>query len=291
MVDWSANSRPKSGHDSIWVADGDVSGVVRSRNYATRQQAHDGIVMLIDDAVANNMRALVGFDFSLGYPAGFAGYFQGRARPWERIWEYMGANVTDSEGNVNNRFEVAAAINASTGVAFYWGSPVRRHALAPSLRDPPQGLRHNPLAVYRCTDLVARAQARKPIKSSWQLGNGVSVGSQVIMGLPYLQRLRKRYGRALAVWPQQTGFVDDPFAAVPGTRVVLAEIWPTALAPKYEGGVRDEEQVRSVVQRCWQQVTCCQGLTAWFNPPSARALSSSTVASIIEEEGWIFGVL
>ncbi len=74
------------------------------------------------------------------------------------------------------------------------------------------------------------------------------------MGLPYLHGLRRRYGPTLAVWPQETGFANDPFAARPGTSVVLAEIWPTALAPAYAGGVRDEEQVRGVVQRCSQRL-------------------------------------
>jgi hypothetical protein len=296
MVDWSANSTPKLGQNSIWVADGDIDsgeapGTVRARNYATRQQAIGAIVVLIDDALAHNLRALVGFDFSLGYPVGFAGYFPGQARPWERIWQYMGANVTDSDRNANNRFEVANDINAAAAVAFYWGSPVWRPALAPSLKVPPPGLAPNPLAVYRRTDLAARAQAKKPIKSSWQIGNGISVGSQVIMGLPYLQRLRERYGEALAVWPQETGFVDSPFAAGPGASVVLAEIWPTALAPRYAGGIRDEEQVRGVVQHCSHQLTGRRGVSAWFNPASVRALAPSTVASLVNEEGWILGVL
>jgi hypothetical protein len=296
MVDWSANSTPKLGQNSIWVADGDINsgdapGTIRARNYATRQQAMGGIVMLIDDVLAKNLRVLVGFDFSFGYPFGFARYFRGQGRPWERIWQYMGANVIDSERNANNRFDVASDINAGANVAFYWGSPVWRPALAPTLKGPPPWLAPNPLAVYRRTELAARAQAQKPIKSGWQVGNGISVGSQVIMGLPYLQGLRKRYGQTLAVWPQETGFVDNLFAARPGTAVVLAEVWPTALAPSYAGGVRDEEQVRSVVQRCSQELRSSNGVSAWFNPASARGLEPSAAASLVNEEGWILGVL
>ncbi len=171
MVDWSANSTPKSGRNSIWVADGninsgDASGAVSARNYATRQEAIDAIVMLIDDVLADNLRALVGFDFSFGYPLGFARYFRGQARPWERIWQYMAANVTDSARNANNRFDVANNINAAANVAFYWGSPVRRPALAPTLKGLPPGLAPNPLAVYRRTELAARPRPKSRLKAA-----------------------------------------------------------------------------------------------------------------------------
>ena len=218
MVDWSANNGPKTGTNSIWVADGDASGALSSRNYATRCQAHSAVLLAIDRSLAGGERALVGYDFSLGYPAGFGAYFSGPARPWERIWEHMEANVSDTDTNMSNRFEVANDINAATAVAFYWGSPVPWPALAPRLREPPPGLLANPLATYRRTELMASAQVRRAIKSGWQLGNGVSVGSQVITGLPYLQRLRRRYRRALAVWPHETGFVDDPLGPGLGSR-------------------------------------------------------------------------
>jgi hypothetical protein len=290
MVDWSANNGPKTGTNSIWVADGDASGALSSRNYATRRQAHSAVLLAIDRSLARGERALVGYDFSLGYPAGFGAYFSGPARPWERIWEHMEANLSDTDTNMSNRFEVANDINAATAVAFYWGSPVPWPALAPRLREPPPGLLANPLATYRRTELMASAQVRRAIKSGWQLGNGVSVGSQVITGLPYLQRLRRRYRRALAVWPHETGFVDDPLGPGPGVSVVLAEIWPTAFLPAYAGGVRDEEQVRWAVRRCLLQQRAQEGLRVWFNPASVSAMPPDSVASVVDEEGWILGV-
>jgi hypothetical protein len=293
MVDWSANNGPKSGSDSIWVAEGDVSGALSSRNYPTRRLAHDAVLDILDHSLRRGQRALLGYDFSFGYPSGFAPYFRGRsgrARPWERIWEYMEANVSDTDRNANNRFQVANDINAATAVAFYWGSPTPWPALAPRLREPPAGLGVNPLATYRQAELLACSQVKRPIRSAWQLGNGVSVGSQVITGLPYLQGLRRHYGPVLAVWPQETGFVDDPLSARPGTSVVLAEIWPTAFHPLYAGGVRDEEQVRWVVQRSFQEQRHGPGLREWFNPASVKVLMPGAVNSLVEEEGWILGV-
>ena len=221
VVDWSANNGPKCGSNSIWVAEGDVPGLpgaCSAWNYATRRQAHNAVLLALDRSLERGERALVGYDFSFGYPSGFAAYFSGRARPWERIWEHMEASVSDTDGNISNRFQVANDINAAAAVAFYWGSPAPWPALAPTLKQPPAGLRANPLATYRRAELMACAQVKRPIRSSWQLGNGVSVGSQVITGLPYLQALRRRYGRALSIWPQETGFADDPFGARPGIR-------------------------------------------------------------------------
>ena len=141
MVDWSANSGPKTGTNSIWVADGDASGALSSRNYATRCQAHSAVLLAIDRSLVGGERALVGYDFSLGYPAGFGAYFSGPARPWERIWEHMEANLSDTDTNMSNRFEVANDINAATAVAFYWGSPVPWPALAPRLKTAPRSAR------------------------------------------------------------------------------------------------------------------------------------------------------
>jgi hypothetical protein len=290
MVDWSANNGPKWGRDSIWVGDGDVRGALSSRNYPTRRQAHDAVVAVLDRSLERAERVLLGYDFSFGYPVGFASHFPGPARPWERIWEHMEAMVTDTDGNVTNRFQVANDINATTAIAFYWGSPALWPALAPRLREPPPGLRANPLAAYRHAEVVATAQVKRPIRSAWQLGNGVSVGSQVLTGLPYLQRLRRRYGRALAVWPQETGFVDDPLGAWPGISVVLAEIWPTAFLPAYTGGTRDEEQVRWAVQCCLHQQHAGRGLRAWFNPASVAGAGPVGAGSLVDEEGWILGV-
>ncbi len=70
MVDWSANSTPRRGRDSIWIASGGSRGRVRLVNPSTRREAIDLIVDLMISSA--NERMLIGFDFSFGYPVGFA---------------------------------------------------------------------------------------------------------------------------------------------------------------------------------------------------------------------------
>ncbi len=293
MADWSGSSRPKVGKDSIWVAHGTTAGGVRSDNPRTRAAAYEAIDRMVGAAVDGDRRVLVGFDFSFGYPAGFAGYLTakpaGNRAPWEVVWDHLAAAIRDDPDNGNNRFAVAGDVNAATGTAFFWGCPRPLPALSATKRQPPAGLAANPLPVFRVAEDVARRQVGKPIKSGWQLFGGVTVGSQVLLGLPYLQALRRRHGRRVVVWPQQTGFAADPLAAFPEARVVLAEIWPTAFDPAYGDGVRDDEQVRAVVHRCLAQQADA-GLGDWFDPPSARQLPAAVRRRVVAEEGWILGV-
>ncbi|HVX22096.1 MAG TPA: hypothetical protein VHB02_12160 [Acidimicrobiales bacterium] len=324
MADWSGSSRPKVGKDSVWVAHGTTDGTVRSANHRTRAAAYEAIDGLVAAAVAGGRRLLAGFDFSFGYPAGFAAHLArtaaagragtgvagragtgragsaGTARtgsqattvaddraPWEVVWDHLAGAVRDDADNGNNRFEVAAAVNEATGTAFFWGCPRPLPALSPTKR-PPDGLAANPLPVFRVAEQVARRQVAKPVKSGWQLYGGVTVGSQVLLGLPYLQALRRRHGGRVVVWPQQTGFVADPLAAFPDARVVLAEIWPTAFHPAYGDGVRDDEQVRAVVAGTLAR-QAAGGLADWFDPSSARQLSAEVRRQVVAEEGWILG--
>ena len=72
-VDWSANNSPKLGTDSIWAAAGAAGGDrVETVNLRTRRRAEDWLQGQLVDAAGRGERVLVGFDFPLGYPAGFA---------------------------------------------------------------------------------------------------------------------------------------------------------------------------------------------------------------------------
>ena len=282
MVDWSANNRPKRGKDSIWVALGGRSGAVEAENHPTRRAAHGAIVARLDAALGSGCRVLLGYDFSFGYPAGFAAMFEGAGRPWERLWAHLEGAVADSPRNANNRFEVAEDLNRRHEMALFWGTPTARPSLSPTRTVPPTGLGPNPFATYRAAELAAARQCRKSIKSGWQLFGGVSVGSQVLTGVPYLERLRQRYGRHLAVWPQETGFGEDPFAQLPDAGILLVEIWPTAFAPDYvEGaGDRDEQQVRWAV-RCGVDQQAAGAMAEWFNPASVQRMTAKEVRALL----------
>jgi len=205
------------------------------------------------------------------------------------VWGHLADAIRDGADNGNNRFEVAADVNSATGTAFFWGSPRPLPGLSPTKRHLPDGLAANPLPVFRVTDDVASRHVGKAIKSGWQLYGGVTVGSQILLGLPYLHALLRRHHGRVVVWPQQTGFVADPLAAFPDARVVLAEIWPTAFDPVYGDGVRDDEQVRAVVAATLAQQGGA-GLAGWFDPPSARRLPAEGHQRVATEEGWILGV-
>ncbi|HMO41893.1 MAG TPA: cobalamin biosynthesis protein CbiG, partial [Phenylobacterium sp.] len=76
IVDWSAAAKPATGADSVWI--GVLKRDVRFRmsfeahNPATRQEAEKVLVGVLDDLKKRGERALLGFDFPLGFPRGFA---------------------------------------------------------------------------------------------------------------------------------------------------------------------------------------------------------------------------
>ena len=71
-VDWSANSKPKGGKDSIWVCTHAADGESSTANPRTRREAETVVREQLLRAVRMRQRVLVGFDFPYGYPAGFA---------------------------------------------------------------------------------------------------------------------------------------------------------------------------------------------------------------------------
>ena len=76
MVDWSANSRPVTGGDSIWyclvIRAGDNLFVVALENPATRRRTVAEINDILRGLARLEQMTLVGFDFPYGYPAGSA---------------------------------------------------------------------------------------------------------------------------------------------------------------------------------------------------------------------------
>ena len=56
-VDWSANARPKSGRDSIWIAVCDTDGPPQCENPRTREAAMERIQTLLDEATAKGSPA------------------------------------------------------------------------------------------------------------------------------------------------------------------------------------------------------------------------------------------
>ncbi|MEZ5255572.1 MAG: hypothetical protein R2705_01355 [Ilumatobacteraceae bacterium] len=115
-VDWSASASPKTGRDSIWIGALGRSGGRRADALqpATRHEAA-GVVRSLVASLCGGV--LLGCDFSLGYPVGFAAAVCGDRglEPWEAMWRTLDESIEDDERNRDNRFMVAASLNELAG--------------------------------------------------------------------------------------------------------------------------------------------------------------------------------
>ena len=278
VVDWSANSTPKLGRDSIWIAVTDAAGY-SVRNLPTRAAAVAFLVDLIDAAATQS--TLLGVDFSLGYPAGTARALGLDGTAWSATWELLARMISDDDRNANNRFAVASDLNArlTGGAAPFWGCPPNRAGdhLTPT-KPAPTG----DLGSWRTVEAVLRSQGRRPF-SSWQLLGAGAVGSQSLLGVPRLHRLRARFGDRIEVWPFTTGLVAP--APIAGS-VVVAEVWPSMLpVDDVDGVVRDAAQVTEMAR--WLAEADREGrLGSLFEPQ----LTASVAEIAVAEEGWVLGV-
>ncbi|MFO1126911.1 MAG: precorrin-8X methylmutase [Rhodospirillales bacterium] len=291
MVDWSAASHPRTGADSVWVClredDGCAHVSEQWWNPPTRAEAMALITDRLSDLIARDRVVLAGFDFAFGYPAGFAAHLRYARADWRAVWQEFDATIKDDPTNANNRFAVAADLNRriSGEAAPFWGCP---EAAVHSTLTPtkPHGSDPEALSSFRRTD-----RAGPGPKSVWQLFGAGSVGSQTLLGIPQLERLRRHpwlEGR-VRVWPFETGLrtlerpdADDDW------RVMLAEVYPSMLADDAsEGGVKDLRQVRRLA-RHFARLDGEGRLARLFAGPTG--LTADKRRCIEAEEGWILGI-
>ena len=121
-----------------------------------------------------------------------------------------------------------------------------------------------------------------PILSVWKIDQGVSVGGQTLMGIPYLMKLRdaaRTRGHGLRIWPFETGWRPNPDG------ITVAELFPSLIAGKTpRGEIRDRHQVRQCIRRL-AELDSRGDLVRRFGRP--RNLSSQEEAEVRTEEGWI----
>ena len=132
FCDWSANSSPKVGKDSIWLADGwfesNGSFVLDDpENSPTRASAERRIrarLLRHNDA---GRRTLIGFDFPFGYPEGSVSRLTRHVDAgWRDLWSLLESKISDGPDNRNNRFEIAHELNTMVGERWYWGCPTTK---------------------------------------------------------------------------------------------------------------------------------------------------------------------
>ena len=288
MVDWSANSKPKSGPDSVWYclleSARDDPIVV---NPPTRQLAFQEVRALLVDLVDRGRRTLVGFDFPYGFPQGTGARVGLSDGPvWRSMWDELSTLVEDDPDNGNNRFVAARHLNGgiTAGPAPFWGCP-KSHA-GPFLRATKPKPWPRGIAEFRRADRVVRGP-----KSVWQLYGAGSVGSQALVGIPRLAALRDdpALEAVSEVWPFESAGALSP-AAPSGTPFILhAEIYPSLVAPSPLEPVKDAKDAGQVcaLAEHFAQLGEDGGLEALFD---LTPLSPESQLAAVTEEGWILGV-
>ena len=265
VVDWSAANVPSPARpsaDAIWMAV--ARGATCDISYhRARVDAEAALVAVLDVEADTGRRVLAGFDFPLGYPAGFAARLTGQPSA-RAVWDWLESNLITGPDNRSNRFELAAGINTCFGGAGpFWGRPGGLDL--PSL--PARKLVNYAelgLSERRAVELLVRSA--QPV---WKLYTTGSVGSQALTGLPMIARLARRAG--CVVWP---------FDGANGA-LVLAEVYPSLLAQDVAyavagGEIKDAAQVRLLAQALWA-LSAGGGLAALLDVPAHP------------EEGWILG--
>lgn len=288
IVDWSASSKPNTGTDSVWI--GVLKRDVRFRltfeafNPSTRAAAETQLMTLMDGFAKRSERALVGFDFPLGFPRGYAAALKlPGEQPWRAAWDDLDRFVKDKADNTNNRFGVAAGINRRlTGGPFpFWGCPPKD---ALSTLQPKKTRDHGPDDL---PELRHAEQAAKGAASIWKTYYNGSVGGQAILGIPVVRRIKLARGEAAQVWPFETGFRTLTEADLEGVNVVLAEVYPSLVKPLGTvGEVKDLQQVRTLAEH-FARLDEASKLGALFGPP--KGLAAEAAADAEREEGWILG--
>lgn len=290
IVDWSANNAPKTGKDSIWWCHmawkaGSLA-VADVQNPATRLEAFQQIKSILLTYKDTDQHVLVGFDFSYGYPAGFAkAIVTDDSSSWLGVWRYLHAHIRDDVCNANNRFAVAANINKQiTGAAApFWGCPARQQREALSMRKPVGAL-----ATRFCEFRLA--EEGNSTKSVWQLSYPGSVGSQVLMGLPYIYALRTDAELAAIsrVWPFETGLKPLGTDDVREHRIIHAEVYPSLInVTPAKAEINDKLQVTALAEY-FSELDCQNRLGPLF--AGGRALTDQQRQLVETEEGWILGV-
>jgi hypothetical protein len=290
MVDWSANNCPKRGKDSIWYCVLErIRGATRitsCENPATRFLAHRQISEIVNDLAHRGCATLVGFDFPYGYPRGFTQALKiSSGEPWREVWKLLSSRIVDNEQNRSNRFEVAAEFNAAiSDQPFpFWGCPSNQQQRYLTAKRGGHHS-HQGMPEFRFTD--KRNHGPQPV---WKLCYPGSVGSQCLLGIPYLARLRfdPELSNVSRVWPFETGFELASRNDRDWT-ILHAEIYPSMRAWRQESGeYKDQAQVRGLAEHFAKEDEA-ETICDLFKAPSG--ISAKELQMIIAEEGWILGV-
>jgi precorrin-8X/cobalt-precorrin-8 methylmutase len=299
FVDWSSRTgrgpvRPRK--DSVWIGWSRRGRPAAARYCRTRAEGTEAVRALLVETLRRGQRALVGFDFPYGYPAGLAAAARWGSPPWSATWSAIAAAVADGDDNRSNRFDAAEGFNRCVGggPGPFWGRPVPRGGGASRLRraqrlplEPTSpGFPFAPGGGGTLERLRLCDRRLRGTQECWKLLGVGSVGSQALTGIPRVRALRldPALAAASAVWPFETGFT-----ATFGAQIVHAEIWPGLVneqVARRDEAIRDEAQVLALCE--WVRDLDRRGaLAPLFERP--RDVDDVQLPRILEEEGWVLG--
>lgn len=269
VADWSAGKRAglKPRKDAIWLGitrDGRSCDPVYCRS---RQDAERQITDLIEAERKAGRRLLCAFDFPFGLPRGFTRHVTGTDDPLA-MWDWFEAHIEDAPDGSNNRYAVAEQLNAMfEGLGPFWGKSHRDRW--PGVPYRKEGISFDVMAERRMCDGLAKASS-----SCFQLAFPPTVGGQMMMGLPMLNRLRRMDD--VEVWP---------FGDWRDAPVVLAEVWPGVIeaAVRAQSAAAGPEAIRDSVQ-----VRLLADALARL-PTEELAQHMADVPAQAREEAWILG--
>jgi hypothetical protein len=247
--------------------------------------------------IKDRRRVLVGFDFPYGYPTGFASTLGLPTGPqsWWVLWTELAHRVQDTGNNASNRFAAAGELNAMVrgeNLGPFWGRPAGTEIPNLEARSPrfPYPTSSGVL-LQKFRIVESRLQGTQ---EAWKLFGAGSVGSQALVGIPRIYRLRRNLDLVAVsrVWPFETQFTTTPSPSQ-GPFILHAEIWPGVVKQRtqditsaHPGIIRDQAQVRAMCEwaaECDEQGTLGQ----FFGTPNG--LNPQQVQDCIQEEGWVLG--
>jgi hypothetical protein len=287
MVDWSAAAKPSVGADSIWIGilRRDVRLQLRfeAQNPPTRHAALEAISALLTEFDKRGDRTLIGFDFPFGYPQGTSAALKFDGPAWQAMHQFLSKEIKDKPDNANNRFQVAARMNRliSGGPFPFWGCPPR-DVLTTLDSKKTRSHEASDVPEHRLAEQLAKAAS--PV---WKLFTAGSVGSQALVGIPIVKKLRDMRPDT-RIWPFETGYKPLDREDLNGVKIVMAEIYPSMLKIQAKAGeVKDLTQVRAIGEH-FAALDEAGKLSACFGP--AKTLTEAQISAVEQEEGWILGV-
>ena len=229
VADWSAEQgrKPSPQENRCWLAWGTGDHRSEPAYIPTRLEAVDRILAIIDEHP--DARTIIGFDFAIGYPLADDG--RSVLPSGRQLVEHVAPRILDDRSGVNNRFRVAADLNAEIRRLTnrkhgpFWGLPngTTIPGLTPK-RPADTGVRK-----LRAAEIAARKQTPTKPKSAWQLTGAGAVGSQSLVGLAAVKAVLDAHPDRAQLWPFDT----------PGSNpraITVAEIYPSmfeARSPDY----------------------------------------------------------